>query len=63
MNGAQPSILANDRRRQNRCLGHLPEDFSLKEGVSLNQFINVAVAEKIVHLQAGGPLINPEELL
>ena len=27
------------------------EDFSLKEGVSLNQFINVAVAEKIVHLQ------------
>jgi predicted HicB family RNase H-like nuclease len=39
------------------------EDFSLKEGVSLNQFINVAVAEKIVHLQAGGPLINPEELL
>jgi hypothetical protein len=27
------------------------EDFSLKEGVSLNQFINVAVAEKLVHLQ------------
>ncbi|MGA3371480.1 MAG: hypothetical protein ABSC48_06920 [Terracidiphilus sp.] len=27
------------------------EDFSLKEGVSLNQFINVAVAEKVVHLQ------------
>jgi hypothetical protein len=27
------------------------EDFSLKEGVSLNQFINLAVAEKIVHLQ------------
>lgn len=27
------------------------EDFSLKEGVSLNQFINVAVAEKVVLLQ------------
>ena len=27
------------------------EDFSLKEGVSLNQFINVAVAEKLAHLQ------------
>jgi hypothetical protein len=27
------------------------EDYSLKEGVSLNQFINVAVAEKVVHLQ------------
>jgi hypothetical protein len=27
------------------------EDYSLREGVSLNQFINVAVAEKIVHLQ------------
>jgi hypothetical protein len=27
------------------------EDFSQKEGVSLNQFINVAVAEKLVHLQ------------
>jgi hypothetical protein len=27
------------------------EEFSLKEGVSLNQFINVAVAEKLVHLQ------------
>ena len=27
------------------------EDFSQKEGVSLNQFINVAVAEKVAHLQ------------
>lgn len=27
------------------------EDFSRKEGVSLNQFINVAVAEKLAHLQ------------
>jgi len=27
------------------------EEFSQKEGVSLNQFINVAVAEKLVHLQ------------
>lgn len=27
------------------------ENFSLKEGVSLNQFINVAVAEKLAHLQ------------
>jgi hypothetical protein len=27
------------------------EEFSRKEGVSLNQFINVAVAEKLVHLQ------------
>jgi hypothetical protein len=27
------------------------ESFSEKEGVSLNQFINVAVAEKLAHLQ------------
>ncbi len=27
------------------------ETFSHKEGVSLNQFINVAVAEKLAHLQ------------
>ena len=27
------------------------EEFSQKEGVSLNQFINIAVAEKLVHLQ------------
>lgn len=27
------------------------EDFSHREGVSLNQFINVAVAEKVAHLQ------------
>lgn len=27
------------------------EEFSQKEGVSLNQFINLAVAEKLVHLQ------------
>jgi hypothetical protein len=27
------------------------EGFSQKEGVSLNQFINVAVAEKLAHLQ------------
>ncbi|ADW69274.1 hypothetical protein [Granulicella tundricola] len=27
------------------------EQFSQKEGVSLNQFINVAVAEKLAHLQ------------
>jgi len=27
------------------------ENFSMKEGVSLNQFINIAVAEKLAHLQ------------
>jgi len=27
------------------------EFFSVKEGVSLNQFINLAVAEKVVHLE------------
>jgi hypothetical protein len=27
------------------------EDFSQREGVSLNQFINIAVAEKLAHLQ------------
>jgi len=27
------------------------EEFSQREGVSLNQFINVAVAEKLAHLQ------------
>lgn len=29
----------------------IAEDFSQKEGVSLNQFINIAVAEKLAHLQ------------
>lgn len=29
----------------------IAESFSQKEGVSLNQFINVAVAEKLAHLQ------------
>lgn len=29
----------------------IAERFSEKEGVSLNQFINVAVAEKLAHLQ------------
>ncbi len=29
----------------------IAESFSEKEGVSLNQFINVAVAEKLAHLQ------------
>jgi hypothetical protein len=29
----------------------IAENFSQKEGVSLNQFINVAVAEKLAHLQ------------
>jgi hypothetical protein len=27
------------------------EEFSRSEGVSLNQFINVAVAEKLIHLE------------
>lgn len=27
------------------------EDFSQKEGVSLNQFINIALAQKLAHLQ------------
>ncbi len=27
------------------------ENFSAREGVSLNQFINIAVAEKLAHLQ------------
>jgi hypothetical protein len=29
----------------------IAENFSAKEGVSLNQFINIAVAEKLAHLQ------------
>ena len=29
----------------------IAENFSQKEGVSLNQFINIAVAEKLAHLQ------------
>jgi hypothetical protein len=41
------------------------ESFSRKEGVSLNQFINVAVAEKLAHLQhqewnAGRKKVTPE---
>jgi hypothetical protein len=34
------------------------EEFSRKEGVSLNQFINVAVAERLVHLQHEAWLAN-----
>jgi hypothetical protein len=29
----------------------IAEEFSAKEGVSLNQFIHVAIAEKLVHLE------------
>jgi hypothetical protein len=41
------------------------ENFSRKEGVSLNQFINVAVAEKLAHLEheewlAGRRKVTPE---
>ena len=32
-------------------LGRVAEEFAQKEGVSLNRFINVAVAEKLAHLQ------------
>jgi len=32
-------------------LRKVAENFSQKEGVSLNQFINVAVAEKLAHMQ------------
>jgi hypothetical protein len=32
-------------------LRRVAENFSEKEGVSLNQFINIAVAEKLAHLQ------------
>ncbi len=43
------------------------ESFSQKEGVSLNQFINLAVAEKLAHLQheewlAHRPQATPELL-
>ena len=34
------------------------ENFSEKEGVSLNQFINLAVAEKLAHLQHEDWLAN-----
>jgi hypothetical protein len=34
------------------------EEYSQKEGVSLNQFINLAVAEKLVHLQHESWLAN-----
>jgi hypothetical protein len=41
------------------------ESFSQKEGVSLNQFINVAVAEKLAHLEhdewiAALPKVTPQ---
>ena len=41
------------------------ENFSRKEGVSLNQFINVAAAEKLAHLEheewiAGRRKVTPE---
>ena len=43
------------------------EKFSGKEGVSLNQFINVAVAEKLAHLQheewiASRQKVTPERI-
>jgi hypothetical protein len=34
-----------------RSVRRAAEEFSQKEGVSLNQFINVAVSEKLAHLQ------------
>ena len=45
------SVIAKFPLRLMPSVRRVAEDFSLKEGVSLNQFINVAVAEKIVHLQ------------
>jgi predicted HicB family RNase H-like nuclease len=41
----------------------LAENFSQKEGISLNQFINVAVAEKLAHLQHEEWLGRPPRLL
>ena len=45
------SVISKFPLRLMPSVRRVAEDFSLKEGVSLNQFINVAVAEKIVHLQ------------
>ena len=41
-----------------RSVRERAEEFSRKEGVSLNQFINVAVAERLVHLQHEAWLIS-----
>lgn len=45
------SVISKFPLRLMPSVRRVAEDFSLKEGVSLNQFINVAVAEKLVHLQ------------
>ena len=42
------------------------ENYSQKEGVSLNQFINIAVAEKLAHLifnMRNGWRIGPKQVL
>lgn len=45
------SVISKFPLRLMPSVRRVAEDFSLKEGVSLNQFINVAVAEKLAHLQ------------
>lgn len=44
MNGAQPSILANDQRRQNQCLGHQPKVNMKEAGPMKSLTVMVALA-------------------
>jgi hypothetical protein len=47
----QKKIVAKFPLRLMSSVKRIAEAYSEKEGVSLNQFINVAVAEKLAHLQ------------
>ena len=48
---ARKGVIAKFPLRLMPSVKQTAEVFSRKEGVSLNQFINVAVAEKLAHLQ------------
>lgn len=50
-NEARKTAIAKFPLRLMPSVRRVAEAFSEKEGVSLNQFINLAVAEKLVHLE------------
>jgi len=50
-NEARKTVIPKFPLRMMPSVKRTAEVFSQKEGVSLNQFINVAVAEKLAHLE------------
>ena len=51
MNGNSKKVANKFPLRLMPSVRRVAEQFSRREGVSLNQFINIAVAEKLAHLQ------------